>query len=145
MTKQVDIGGVTYEARYLSESDRDQLNALVADDARRLWNPLVPFAEHLQVLPEPLQAVALAEYIRRPEFGQMPRSAFLEAMAGIRCIGALSILVLGQDICTEDNAGEVLRALEPFIRQETIAVSGPSQLDQINQLRQLAGQPPLGG
>ena len=136
-----------FQAKQVTKEQAASLLLVIGEAYRAEFNPFTKFAERLAKLPisPSLQAVlnnlfvfVLSETVNLDATRQ---DLMEQATYDISVVKKACILVTGQDLVTEKNLEQAIKALTPFLKQEE---GVEMTVDQANAFRAKLGKPPIG-
>lgn len=135
------------EAKQVTREQAALLRPIISEVYKARFNPFTRFAERIAKLPisPSLQAVinnifsyVLSECVNLDATRQ---DLMGQATYDISVVRKACILITGQDLVTEKNLKEAIKALTPFMkREEGVEMT----MEQANAFRAKLGKPPLG-
>jgi len=137
-----------FNARQVTKGQAASLRPIISEVYKVRFNPFVRFAERLAKLPiSPLQQAAInslfASVLSETVNLDATRQDLVEqATYDIRVVRKACILVTGQDLVTERNLTQAIKALTPFLKQQEEGVE--MTIAQANAFRAKLGKPPIG-
>lgn len=136
-----------FKAQQITKEQAASLCSVIGEAYRTKFNPFSRFAERIAKLPisPSLQAVinnifayVLSETVNLDSTRQ---DLMAQATYDLSVVRKICILVTGQDLVTEKNLVEAIKALTPFIKQEE---GVEMTIEQANIFRAKLGKPPIG-